>query len=350
MVAMSDYFKALAAAAFMNGILGKPRPIILLLEPSERCNATCPFCYHWREKPAGGELNASEIETLLADAWALGCRVLYLSGGEPTIYPDLHQVLSLAKRSGYRTTMTTNGSRLAETLPEIAPLLDGVTVSLDYAGPRQDEVRGIFELHTRAVHGLEVARRHGIAARINMSLGPDNLSEVEGLLDLARDTGAGLHVRLLTRESVELDHRCFSATEAVTAATHLLELKRSNRDVLLTPAVYFRHIIESKPFRCRLLSLLVTVDSSGRVYVPCPKYEGTKERIAGSIRSGRLADVWHSGAADELRRESARCTPSLHCYTSCLLDISLLANLSPGMILEQLSGQTSLLDYFWRRS
>ncbi len=347
---MSDYLKTLATAAFMNGILHKPKPIILLLEPSERCNASCSFCYHWREQPQAGELSLAEIETLMADAWALGCRVLYLSGGEPTIYPDLHQVLSLARRTGYRTTMTTNGSRLAEQLPSIAPLLDGVTVSLDYAGPRQDEIRGISNLYTQAVQGLEEARRHGISARINMSLGPDNLSEVEGLMDLAREVGAGLHVRLLTRESAELDINCFTATEAVTAANRMLELKRTNRDVLLTPAVYFKHIVESRPFTCRLLSLLLTVDSSGRVYVPCPKYEAAKERIAGGLRENRLHDIWHSKEAEELRRESARCTPSLHCYTSCLLDISLLANLSPGMILEQLSGQTSLLDYFWRRS
>ena len=347
---MGDYLKTLAAAAFMNGFLHKPTPVILLLEPSERCNATCPFCYHWREQPKEGELSLPEIATLLRDAWSLGCRVLYLSGGEPTIYPDLHGLLSLAKRVGYRTTMTTNGSRLAETLPAIAPLLDGVTVSLDYAGPRQDEVRGIFKLYTHAVRGLEEARRHGISARINMSLGPDNLSEVSGLIDLARKVGAGLHVRLLTREFPSMEHPAFTKSEATTAATRLLELKRRNRDVLLTPAVYFKHIIESRPFRCRLLSLLLTVDSSGRVYVPCPKYEGAKERIAGSIRNHRLHNVWHSKEATELRREAARCTPTLDCYTSCLLDISLLANLSPGMILEQLSGQTSLLDYFWRPS
>jgi len=90
------------------------------------------------------------------------------------------------------------------------------------------------------------------------------------------------------------------------------------------------------------------VDSSGRVYVPCPKYEGTKERIAGSIRKQRLATIWMSKDADELRLEAAACRPTMDCYTSCLLDISLLAGLDPGMVFEQALGAGSLFRYFWR--
>ena len=338
----------MAKTAFANAVLKKPSPLLLLLEPSEKCNATCPFCYHWREQPDGDELTLDEIAVVLEDAWELGCRVFYLSGGEPTIHPKLFEILVIARRIGYSTTLTTNGSRLAKVLPAISPLLDGVTVSLDYAGPRQDQLRGIGGLFDDAVAGLKLAKTLQVNARINMSLYPANRDQVPGLLELAEQVGGGLHVRLMTRESKELDITTLSVEEAVEAARELLVLKKRNSR-LLTPATYFQYIEQQRKFSCRLLSLLVTIDSSGRVYAPCPKYEGTKEKIAGSVREHRLASIWHSDAAAGLRQESAICTPSLDCYTSCILDISLLAGLSPDMLFEQLSSDSSLLSYFRKR-
>lgn len=338
----------MAKAALDNAVFRRPTPLLLLLEPSEKCNASCPFCYHWREQPDGPELSLEEMGTLLQDAWNLGCRVFYLSGGEPTIHPRLFDILVLARRVGFATTMTTNGSRLARVLPSIAPLLNGVTVSLDYAGPQQDRLRGIEGLYRQAAEGLKLARTLRVDSRINMSLYPGNRDQVDKLLELARVVGAGLHVRLMTRESSELEIPAFTPEQARDAARDLLKLK-AKCSRLITPAAYFRYIAQARPFSCKLLSLLVTVDSSGRVYAPCPKYEGTKERIAGSIRKHRLASIWYSANANDLRREAAMCTPSMDCYTSCILDISLLAGLSPDMVFEQLASDGSLLNYFWKK-
>jgi len=341
-------FKSLLRATFNNSIAGNPTPLFLLLEPSQRCNARCNFCYHWREKP-GPELTLDEIERLLGEAWKLGCRFLYLSGGEPTIYPDVEEVLCLARRRDFRVSMTTNGSRLAPLIVKIAPYLDGVTVSLDFVGKRHDESRGVDGLFQDAVEGLIRAGRLKVATRVNMNLMPGNVEEIEPLMDLCRSVGAGLHIRLLTRESRELDIEVFEPEQAKEAAKRCLALRRRNRDVILTPETYFRYIAKGKSFRCRPLSLLLTVDSSGRVYVPCPRWEGTKERIAGNIKRHSLESVWNSPAAWAIRQEAAKCSPTLDCYTSCILDISLLANLSPGMVAEQVTGNNSLLDYFWRR-
>jgi MoaA/NifB/PqqE/SkfB family radical SAM enzyme len=345
---MTSLATSLLRAAWLNGVAGVPSPLILLLEPSQRCNARCSFCYHWREE-GGEELTAEEIVRVMGEAWELGCRVLYLSGGEPTLLSDVQGILGAAKSMGYRISMTTNGSVLQSRLPTLAPYLDGVTVSLDYAGPRHDEVRGIPGLYGKAVGGLLAASRAGVPARINMSLHPGNLGEVEGLARLARETGAGLHVRLLTRESSALEISAFSPDEGASAARRMLEVKARHGDVLLTPDIYFRYIAEGRLFVCRPLSLLLTVDSRGRLFVPCPKWEGTKERTAGSIREASLVTLWNSPEASSIRRDAASCTPSIDCYTSCILDIALLANLSGGMLLEQALTSRSLLSYFWRR-
>ncbi len=344
---MRSTFAALLRAAFDNGIRGVARPLILLLEPSMACNARCPFCYHWQAE-TGQELTLDEIDGLLVEAYALGCRFLYFSGGEPTLYPHAEVVLARARTLGYRVSMTTNGSLLAKRLASLAPYLDGITVSLDYGDETHDRVRGIPGLYLAAVDGLALAQRYGLPRRINMSISPANEGHVEKLVALAGDLGAGLHVRLLTRESDSLDITTYDPVGASLAARRLLLLARQHPDVLLTPLTYFEHIAQQKPFTCRPLSLLLTVDSNGRLFVPCPKWEGAKERTAGNIRDRSLADLWHSDEANAIRQEAAACHPGVDCYTSCILDISLLANLSGSMLLEQVLGSQPLLRYFWR--
>jgi MoaA/NifB/PqqE/SkfB family radical SAM enzyme len=332
-------------AAASNGLAGRPSPLILLLEPSERCNARCPFCYHWREQ-AGPELSREEVARILKEAWDLGCRFLYLSGGEPTIHPDTAGTLCEARRLGFATSMTTNGSNLAAALPALAPFLDAVTVSIDFAGEAHDRLRGIPGLFRAAVDGLALAHRLKLATRINMNLCPANAEEVAPLIELARGVGAGLHVRLLTRESSALEVESFGPAEAAVEAGRILALKRRHRGVILTPDIYFDYIARQRPFRCRPLSLLLTVDAVGRVFIPCPRHEGTKERIAGDVRQASLEAIWSSAQAESIRREARSCKPSIDCYTSCILDISLLANLSPRMLLQQALGGGSLLDHF----
>ncbi len=344
---MSSFFPAMVKAAVDNGILGRPRPLMLLLEPSQKCNARCPFCYHWQEDGAS-ELNLDEIQRLLTEAWDMGCRFLYFSGGEPTLFRHAEAALAVARTVGFKVSLTTNGSLLTKRLPTLAPYLDGITVSLDYADETHDEVRGLPGLYQAAVDGLALAQRYGLPTRINMSISPANEGHVERLAELARALGAGLHVRLLTRESSALEIAAYDHVGAALAARRLLVLRKQYRDVLITPATYFEHIAEQRKFTCCPLSLLLTVDSRGRLFVPCPKWEGTKERIAGNIREAPLAELWNSATAEAIRKDAAACTPGVDCYTSCILDISLLANLAGGMLLEQVAGNHALLRYFWR--
>lgn len=335
---------SLLRAAWLNGIAGIPSPLILLLEPSERCNARCPFCYHWRE--AGpGELELDEILRVLEEAWELGCRFLYLSGGEPTLHPDRLEILAAARRFGYEISMTTNGSRLTEELPRLAPLLDALTVSIDRLGIEQDRLRGIPGLFASAVDGLLLASKLGLSSRINMNLYEANLGEVRGMAELARSVGAGLHVRLLTRESSALDIPAFELPRAMEAASMLLDLRRELPGALLTPEPYLRLLSRGKPFRCRPLSLLLPVDAQGRVYLACPRHEGTKDRVAGNVREASLSDIWTSAAAWRFREEAASCRPGVDCYSSCILDVSLLAGLSGASIAAQLL-ERGLLGFF----
>ena len=342
---MNDRLTAMVRSALDNGFRGCPTPLILLMEPTHRCNASCPFCYHWQED-TNDEISIDRQLEMLHEAFELGARFLYVSGGEPTLFPHLEQLLMEAKRVGYWVSMTTNGFTLARRVDALAPLLDGVTVSVDSPSSLHDTVRRLPGLYSHAVRGLIAAKTAGLETRINMSLGRWNRDQIPAMVVLSRDVGAALHVRLLTQESPNIEADALSWPEAQAAAVEILELKRRHPRTVATPKAYLRHIRDKRGFQCRLLSLLITVDAQGQLYVPCPRFEGAKERLAGRLKEQSMQEAWYSPEADELRALGLSCTANLDCYTSCILDISLLANLSPEMLWEQLFAGDSLLSYF----
>ena len=67
------------------------------------CNNHCLFCSNGDPKARGGGWMAlAEVEQELADYASKGFLSLGLLGGEPSLYPELEQVISLARKLGYQ--------------------------------------------------------------------------------------------------------------------------------------------------------------------------------------------------------------------------------------------------------
>lgn len=100
------------------------------------CNYSCPFCYN--PNLVHPSLNAKEIPAAQFFAFLrkrLGkLEAVCITGGEPTLQPDLADFIEEIKRVGFLVKLDTNGSR-----PEVlARLLKGGTVdyvAMDIKGP-----------------------------------------------------------------------------------------------------------------------------------------------------------------------------------------------------------------------
>lgn len=315
---------ALAHSLFDNIVLRRPTPYVLLFEPSQRCDCRCAFCYHWREHPEG-EMSIEGIRRVIDEAHALGCRYLLLGGGEPLIAPHLGDTLAHARQAGLRTVVTTNGSRLAERAAELAKWVDRVSVSIDFPDERHDALRGRKGLFRAAVDGVLAAHRAGLEPRVTMNVCRDNVADVPAMAQLARSLGSRLHARLMTRESAAIDDLPV-LDGPDERARFVRTLRRLRRDgfPIATPERYLRTVETGAPFRCRIARFVVNVDATGRVYVPCPRHEGTKDRFFGRIGEGgvSLRDMWYGPEAEAFRAEALACRPGVDCYSACVHDVS----------------------------
>ena len=122
------------------------RPLTdLRISVIDRCNFRCPYCMPEDDYPRDHEflskaerLRFEEIERLACIFVGLGVRKLRLTGGEPLLRRDLHELVrQLALIPGsVDLALTTNGSLLAEKVESLrAAGLDRITLSLDALDP-----------------------------------------------------------------------------------------------------------------------------------------------------------------------------------------------------------------------
>lgn len=110
-----------------------------LIEITKRCNLGCPMCY--ANSSESGDLTLNCIEKMMdfyMEAESDGAELLQISGGEPTLHPDILAVIEMAKGKGFKYVMlNTNGIRIAEDedfVRELTKFRGGFEVYLQFDG------------------------------------------------------------------------------------------------------------------------------------------------------------------------------------------------------------------------
>ncbi|MFN0010067.1 MAG: GTP 3',8-cyclase MoaA [Phycisphaerales bacterium] len=112
----------------------------LRISITDRCNFRCVYCMEpdVRFAPAASLTTTAEIVRVVRIAHTLGVRKVRLTGGEPTLHPELTGIIAGIRRStGVEIALITNASRLSlASLREWkAAGLDRVTISIDSLRP-----------------------------------------------------------------------------------------------------------------------------------------------------------------------------------------------------------------------
>jgi cyclic pyranopterin phosphate synthase len=140
----------------------------LRISVTDRCNFRCSYCmpfdhYEWIERRE--ILSFEEIVRLARLFVLLGVEKIKLTGGEPLLRRDLHEMVArIARLSGLKDLcLTTNGSLLAERAPALAAAgLKRVNVSIDSLNPETYRVLTGADDLARVLDGLFAAKKCGL--------------------------------------------------------------------------------------------------------------------------------------------------------------------------------------------
>ena len=141
---------------------------LALIDVNEACNLACPVCFSDSSPARSLHRPLAEVERMMDALVASEGEpdLLQISGGEPTIHPEILEILAAAKRRPIRHLMlNTNGIRIAEDaefVTRLADLRPGFEVYLQFDSLRPGaylDLRGadLTRIRRRALEALERA-------------------------------------------------------------------------------------------------------------------------------------------------------------------------------------------------
>ena len=166
-----------------NKLRGNQRfPLVLMLEPTHRCNLTCAGCGRIREyhDTLSKEMTLEECLTSIEEA---GTPVVTITGGEPLLYSKVPELVRETLERRKHIYFCTNGLLLEESLSLFRPDEHFTwNVHFDGTEPVHDVIIGKPGGFKKALAGVRAAKRLGFRVSTNTTVFRE--SSVEDLEDL----------------------------------------------------------------------------------------------------------------------------------------------------------------------
>ncbi len=254
---------------------GFDRPFMVMFETTLHCNMKCTYCAIWQNQQPEDRAVRARVFARMDEAAAFGVFAWSFSGGEPLMNPNVPDYIDYATRTGFYTSMPTNGLALKK-CAEACAKLDQLELSVDTLDRAKfAKRRGIDGLPT-ILAGLDhlLGTYPHNTIQINAAVDLDTLDDLPALARFCQERGLRLHteavhnvVRTTWRtEDVELANR-----DLDVVAQRLMALRREFPCVRFYRDYYrfYRAGGFTKAFPCRSASHLVNMRPDGSIQFPC---------------------------------------------------------------------------------
>ena len=294
---------------FVRAMESSTHPILAQIVPIRRCNLDCGYCneYDKVSQPVPLDVMFGRIDRL-AD---LGTAIITLSGGEPTLHPDLDAIIRRIRERGAIATLISNGYLL--TPDRIRGLnaagLDYLPISIDNVLP-DDISKKSLKVLDRKLQWLAEDAEFGVTINSVLGAGIRHPEDAFRVGERARELGFTSTVGILHDGTGSLTPLSPEQRGVYDRLTHL---KTS-----LFSFAHFDSFQESisrglpNEWHCRAGGRFLYVCEDGLVHY-C------------SQQRGRPGIPLEQYTLDDLRREAARpkgCAP--FCTISCVHQVSML--------------------------
>lgn len=311
---------------------------------TEGCNLACRHCWLGPKNDPDGTryptLSISLFEKIIAEAKPLGLHSVKLTGGEPLLNPDFLAMIAVIRNEGLGLTVETNGVLCK---PEHAAAIKGtcerpfVSVSLDGVDAETHElIRGVPDSFTEAVKGIRNLVDAGLKPQVIFTVMKRNRDQVESIVRLAEDLGAGSVKYNIVQPTARGEHlhrrdETLSIEELVSLGRHVETAISATTSL----RVFHSHPAAFRPLGkiasdegcgvCGIKGILGVLASG--TYALCGIGEHIDEMTFGHATTDSLADIWeHDPFLNRIRQDlpaaltgiCGRCLMKKICLGNCV--------------------------------
>ncbi|MES2618613.1 MAG: radical SAM protein [Bacteroidota bacterium] len=293
-------------------------PVLCNYYVTYRCNAKCSFCDIW-EKPSP-YITLENAESNFKDLKRLGVNVIDFTGGEPLLHRQLPELLALAKKYGFITTVTTNALLYPKMAKKLKGLIDMLHFSLDSPDAEEhNKSRGV-QLFDKFMESLEVAKQLGEKPDIIFTVFEDNIHKIEEVysqLSLPNNLMLILNPVFeynnvgsnLTDKSLE-ELKQWGRKKKVYLNNGFIELRKQGGNKTASPV-------------CNAASTTIVISPENKMMLPC--YHLGLEQLP---IDNQLYDLWTSPRVQRLVELEGKHDKCEGCTVNCYMQPSFATELS----------------------
>lgn len=274
-------------------------PYRMDLALSYRCNNDCAHCYNVSERD-DPELTTAEWEQIIDRLWQVGVPHIVFTGGEPTLRPDLPQLIAHAQANGQITGVNTNGRRLSD--PKYVQQLvdaglDHIQITLEsHEASIHDDMVGRKGAWNQTIAGIRNVLNSRLYVMTNTTLLQENSEQLSATLDFLAEMGVptvGLNALIYSGRgaTVGTGLREEELPELLNLASQKTSLA-GQKLIWYTPTQYchFDPVLMQLGVKgCTAALYNMCIEPDGGV-LPCQSYY----RQVGNIRHDSWSSIWEN--------------------------------------------------------
>ena len=270
------------------------------------CNNRCAHCYNEPGRREMPSLGPAQWRDVLDRLWAIGVPWVIFTGGEPTLYEQLPELVRHAEGLGMICGMNTNGRRLSD--PALvdalaAAGLDHAQITLASHRPELHNRIVCAEAFEETVAGVRTCLERGLHTITNTTLVEENAHEAEEIVEFLHSLG----LRTFAMNGM-IHSGCGAANPSALSIPRLREVLGRVRERAAALEMRFlwytvtRHcelspMAEGVGLRfCNAAEYSVCIEPNGDV-LPCQSYY----EAAGNLLGDPWERVWESELFTRIR-------------------------------------------------
>lgn len=314
-------------------------PGLAYLEITKQCNAACTHCYaHASADAAPNELTLAEWTRVIRRLASGGVYYVRLSGGEPTLRPDLLDLLDILAAEGITAALNSHGRFGERTLEQLVRHgVQDVRLSVDGTETIHDAIRGpgayrevLATLRRLAEYNRSAASR--VETTMNVVLMKTNRACLGPLAALATELDCIIRFGLLRPAGRAQRELMLSPEEVLQVAYEIARYRRQlglgagrarfEFDVVCEPAT---EPTRFRPFpfdnsKCPIGTTGLGVSADGWL-MPCTflGYMDDGRWLGENVRDHDILDLWQRSETLTVARSVRRggCSGCVHYQTRC---------------------------------